>query len=67
MNHKPQVLIQTLSYVIFNNVFLHEETGYNSDENEIFQKQNINRKNPRMVFLPRPLILFIVLVVLEMG
>ena len=37
------------SWFIFNNVFSHEKTEYNSVKNEISQKRNINRKKPHTI------------------
>ena len=37
---------------IFNIVFSHEKTGNNSDQNEVFQKGNINRKKASCGFFP---------------
>ena len=45
-----------LSWVIFNNVFSHEKTGYNSAKNKTSPKWNINRKKASQSFFPTPLI-----------
>ena len=46
--------IPFLSWVIFNIVFSHEKTGNNSDQNEVSQKGNINRKKASCGFFPKP-------------
>ena len=42
--------ISFLSRIIFNSVFSYEKTRFNSVENKISQKENVNTKKPHMVF-----------------
>ena len=42
--------ISFLSRIIFNSAFSYEKTRFNSVENKISQKENVNTKKPHMVF-----------------